>query len=59
MPKGIPKNGQRKPGSGRKPGPDGPTTTIAFRVPVKEKDRLKNLIGNLVQNYLDNLKPLN
>lgn len=55
MPKGIPNNGPRKSGCGRKAGE--PTTTIAFRIPLIEKDRLKNLIGNLINNYLDNLKP--
>ena len=59
MPKGIPTTGQRKPGAGRKPSE--PTTTIAFRVPVVEKERLKILIGNMVDEYLENKKqdPLN
>jgi hypothetical protein len=54
MPKGIPKDGPRKAGCGRKSGE--PTTTIAFRVPVIEKERLKILIGNMVDEYLDNKK---
>lgn len=59
MPKGIPKDGPRKSGCGRKAGE--PTTTIAFRVPVFEKERLKILIGNMVDEYLENKKqdPLN
>jgi len=59
MPKGIPSNGPRKSGCGRKSGE--PTTTIAFRVPVVEKERLKILIGNMVDEYLENKKqdPLN
>ena len=51
MPKGIPLQGKRKPGAGRKLGPE--TTTISFRVPTIEKERLKILIGNLIENYLD------
>jgi hypothetical protein len=51
MPKGIPKTGTRKAGAGRKSGPL--TTTISFRVPTIEKERLKNLISNLIENYLD------
>jgi hypothetical protein len=51
MPKGIPTTGTRKPGAGRKLGPE--TTTISFRVPTIEKERLKILIGNLIENYLD------
>jgi hypothetical protein len=39
MPKGIPKSGSRKPGAGRKPSE--PTTTIAFRVPLKFASHLK------------------
>ena len=54
MPKGIPKVGPRKPGAGRKPGPA--TATIAFRVPEKEKERLKSLIGNIIDEYLYDLK---
>jgi hypothetical protein len=51
MPKGIPKTGTRKAGAGRKSGPL--TTTISFRVPIIEKERLKNLISNLIDNYLN------
>jgi hypothetical protein len=51
MPKGIPTTGTRKAGAGRKSGPL--TTTISFRVPTIEKERLKNLIGNLIDNHLD------
>ncbi len=51
MPKGIPKSGTRKQGAGRKSGPE--TTTISFRVPTIEKERLKILIGNLIDNYLN------
>jgi len=54
MPKGIPKDGPRKAGCGRKAGE--PTTTIAFRVPVIEKERLKILIGNMVDEYLHHKK---
>jgi hypothetical protein len=50
MPKGIPTNGPRKPGAGRKPG--NPTTTIAFRVPVTHEARIKVM----VKNYLKELK---
>jgi hypothetical protein len=51
MPKGIPKSGTRKAGAGRKSGLE--TTTISFRVPTIEKERLKILIGNLIENYFD------
>ena len=51
MPKGIPTTGTRKPGAGRKAGPQ--TATISFRVPTIEKERLKNLISNLIEDYLN------
>ena len=51
MPKGIPTKGTRKPGAGRKSGPE--TTTISFRVPIIIKERLKILIGNLIDEYLN------
>jgi hypothetical protein len=59
MPKGIPTTGKRKPGAGRKAGPQ--TITVSFRVPVVEKERLKILIGNMVDEYLHHKKqdPLN
>ena len=47
MPKGIPNNGPRKSGCGRKAGE--PTTTIAFRVPVQYANRLKIAVKNLVK----------
>ena len=47
MPKGIPNNGPRKAGCGRKSGE--PTTTIAFRVPLKYASRLKLAFKNLVK----------
>jgi len=46
MPKGIPKTGQRKAGCGRKSGE--PTTTIAFRVPLKYASDLKVAFRNLI-----------
>ncbi len=52
MPKGIPKVGPRKPGAGRKQSETGPTTTIAFRVPVSHENRIKVM----VRNYLNELK---
>jgi hypothetical protein len=54
MPKGIPTTGTRKPGAGRKAGPQ--TATVSFRVPVVEKERLKILIGNMVDEYLHHKK---
>ena len=48
MPKGIPNNGVRKSGCGRKAGE--PTTTIAFRVPVQYANRLKIAVKNLVND---------
>jgi len=54
MPKGIPTTGTRKPGAGRKAGPQ--TATLSFRVPVVEKERLKILIGNMVDEYLHHKK---
>ena len=48
MPKGIPNNGPRKSGCGRKAGE--PTTTIAFRVPVQYASRLKLAVKNLVND---------
>ena len=51
MPKGIPTTGTRKPGAGRKTGPQ--TVTVSFRVPTIEKERLKILISNLINDYLD------
>ena len=59
MPKGIPASGSRKPGAGPKKGNKEPTTTIAFRVPIKDKDLFKEIIKNLIDNYPFNLKPLN
>jgi len=47
MPKGIPKDGPRKSGCGRKSGE--PTTTIAFRVPVIFKARLQLAVKNLIK----------
>jgi hypothetical protein len=46
MPKGIPNNGPRKSGCGRKSGE--PTTTIAFRVPLIHEARLKLAMRNLI-----------
>lgn len=46
MPKGIPKDGPRKAGCGRKSGE--PTTTIAFRVPLKYASDLKAAFKNLL-----------
>jgi hypothetical protein len=46
MPKGIPTTGTRKPGAGRKPSE--PTTTIAFRVPLKFASDLKAAFKNLL-----------
>ena len=51
MPKGIPTAGHRKPGSGPK-AKNGPTTTIAFRVPVTHEARIKIL----VRTFLKDLK---
>ena len=48
MPKGIPKSGSRKPGSGPKKGNKPETTTIAFRVPVIFEARLKLAMRNLM-----------
>jgi hypothetical protein len=48
MPKGIPNNGPRKSGCGRKAGE--PTTTISFRVPVQYASRLKLAVKNLVND---------
>ena len=48
MPKGIPNNGPRKSGCGRKAGE--PTTTIAFRVPIQYASRLKLAVKNLVND---------
>ena len=43
--------GGKRPGSGRPK--KAPTTTIAFRVPVKLKDKLKTAILKLIhENYL-------
>jgi hypothetical protein len=52
MPKGIPKSGSRNPGAGRKAKYEGPTETIAFRVPVSHKAR----ITVIVRNYLKEIK---
>ena len=52
MPKGIPKSGFRNPGAGRKAKYEGPTETIAFRVPVSHKGK----ITVMVQNYLKEIK---
>jgi hypothetical protein len=56
MPKGIPKDGPRKAGCGRKSGE--PTTTIAFRVPLKYANDLKAAFKNLL-NYMKKQDPLN
>lgn len=48
MPKGIPSSGTRKPGAGPKKGNKPETTTIAFRVPVIFKARLKLALRNLL-----------
>jgi hypothetical protein len=48
MPKGIPNNGPRKAGCGRKSGE--PTTTIAFRVPLKYAINLKAAFKNLLND---------
>jgi hypothetical protein len=52
MPKGIPLQGKRKPGAGRKSGPE--TTTISFRVPIEQENRIKVM----VKNYLKNITPI-
>jgi len=46
MPKGIPTKGKRKPGAGRKSGPE--TTTVSFRIPVIFEARLKLAVRNLL-----------
>jgi hypothetical protein len=56
MPKGIPKDGPRKSGCGRKSGE--PTTTIAFRVPLKYANDLKAAFKNLL-NEIKKQDPLN
>jgi hypothetical protein len=56
MPKGIPKDGPRKAGCGRKAGE--PTTTIAFRVPVVFKARLQLAMRNMISE-LKKQDPLN
>ena len=58
MPKGIPKSGYRKPGSGPKKGNKPETTTIAFRVPVIFEARLKLAMRNLI-NEMKKEEPLN
>jgi hypothetical protein len=50
MPKGIPKSGTRKPGAGRKAGPQ--TVTLSFRVPINHAAFIKLL----VQSFLLELK---
>ncbi len=56
MPKGIPKDGPRKAGCGRKSGE--PTTTIAFRVPLIHEARLKLAMRNMISE-LKKQDPLN
>jgi hypothetical protein len=48
MPKGIPLQGKRKPGAGRKSGPE--TTTISFRVPIGKKEEIKELVKSHLNN---------
>lgn len=48
MPKGIPKDSPRKAGCGRKSGE--PTTTIAFRVPLKYASDLKVAFKNMIKD---------
>lgn len=43
---------KRKPGGGRKPEYNEPTTTIAFRVPISHKESIKRI----VKEYLSKLK---
>lgn len=49
MPKGIPASGFRKPGAGRKQRETGPTTTIAFRVPITHEARIKMMVKNYLK----------
>jgi len=46
MPKGIPTKGTRKPGAGRKSGPE--TITISFRVPISHAGRIKLLVKSFL-----------
>jgi hypothetical protein len=52
MPKGIPKSGSRNPGAGRSKEYEGPTETIAFRVPITHSGRIRVMVNN----YLKELK---
>lgn len=50
---------KRKPGGGRKPEYNEPTDTIAFRVPISHKERIKNIVKEELQNikdYIDHCK---
>jgi hypothetical protein len=46
MPKGIPTTGTRKPGAGRKAGPQ--TATVSFRVPISHAARIKLLVKSFL-----------
>jgi hypothetical protein len=46
MPKGIPTTGKRKPGAGRKAGPQ--TITVSFRVPISHAARIKLLVKSFL-----------
>ena len=46
MPKGIPTTGTRKPGAGRKTGPQ--TITVSFRVPISHAARIKLLVKSFL-----------
>ncbi len=43
---------QNKPGQGRKPSYNEPTTTIAFRVPLSLKDDIKAIIKGILADQL-------
>ena len=46
MPKGIPTTGTRKPGAGRKSGPE--TITISFRVRIRHAAMIKLLVKSFL-----------